>query len=221
MVRVLDVATQGAVRDRSRVIIRNFILVKVKPLEGGDPVFFGFTDYGEDVVLNVVDGETGATVGRTYYGDNAPIQNIDRIPLVIGITVNNVQVQLNPLHPIVQIMARGNDCRNAPVQIHRAYLDPVSMLPVAAPRIRFMGQVNGAPETTAAVGGQSIRMLRLVSHTRETTRTNPAKRSDETYRLRDGDRIGQYAGTAGQWEIWWGEAKKGQTATSASRRGIL
>jgi hypothetical protein len=184
-------------------------------------VFFGFTDFGEDVLINVVDGETGNTVSHTYYGDNAPIQSIDRIPLMIGITVNNVQVQLNPLHPIVQLMARGNDCRNAPMQIHRAYLDPESMLPVAAPRIRFMGQINGAPESTAAVGGQSIRTLRLVSHTRELTRTNPAKRSDETYRLRGGDRMGRYAGTAGQWEIWWGEAKTGQASTPAPRKKFL
>jgi hypothetical protein len=43
--------------------------------------------------------------------------------------------------------------------------------------------------------------------TRELTRTNPAKRSDETQRLRSGDRFRRYSGTAYQWPIWWGEAK--------------
>lgn len=81
------------------------------------------------------------------------------------------------------------------------------MLPVANPRSRLVGQVNGAPEMTAAIGGQSVRTIKVVSHTRELTRTNSAKRSDETYRLRGGDRFGQYSGTAGQWELWWGEAR--------------
>jgi len=207
MVKTLDVATQAAIRDRSRVIPRNFMVVLAKPLGGGEPVPFGFTDFGEDVLVNVIDGETGQTVGHTYYGDSAPIAKMDQIPLKIGLEVNNVQVELNPLHPVVQLMARGHDLRNVKVQIHRGYLSPESMLLVAPPRIRFLGQVNGAPERTAAVGGQSVRTLRLVSHTRELTRTNPAKRSDETQRLRGGDRFRRYSGVAGLWRrtIWWGE----------------
>lgn len=219
MVRVLDAATQGAVRDRSRIFPRDFVGCTVKD-EAGEPVFFGFTNFGEDVVTNVVDIETGSTVSRTFYGDNAPIQSMDPIPLKIGLEVDTTQVVLNQIHPIVQLMARGHDCRNAKVQIWRGYLDPVSMLLVAAPRSRRVGQINGLPIVTPAVGGQGSITLKVVSHTRELTRTNPAKKSDETYRLRSGDRFGQYAGTAGQWEIWWGELKSSQEspATQAPPR---
>lgn len=220
MVRVLDSATQLAVRDRSRVIPRNFVGCTVWDDER-DPVFFGFTDYGEDVITNVIDIETGSTVSRTFYGDDAPILDMDPIPLKVGLEVDTTQVVLSQIHPVVQLMVRGHDCRNAKVQIWRGYLDPESMLLVAAPRSRRVGQINGTPIVTPAVGGQGSITLKVVSHTRELTRTNPAKRSDETYRLRSGDRFGRYAGTAGQWEIWWGENRGaeegGGTTTTAPR----
>ncbi len=207
MVRPLDVATQGAVRDRSRVIVRDFILCTVRTLDTDEPVTFGFTTFGEDVTTNIIDGETGSTVSHTFYGDRAPIQEMDPIPFKIGIEIDTVQVKLNHLHPVVQLMVRGHNCRNAKVQIHRGHLDPDSMLLVAAPRCRRLGQINGTPIITPAVGGQGSVTLKVVSHTRELTRTNPAKSSDETYRLRSGDRINQYAGTAGQWPIFWGEVR--------------
>lgn len=214
MVRVLDAATQGAVRDRSRVIPRNFVSIWL------GSTHYGFTDFGEDVITNIVNGETGAVESYTFYGDNAPIQSMDPIPLKVGLEVDTTQIKMNPLHPAVKLMARSNEqaLRIAKVQIHRGYLDPNSMLLVAAPRCRRLGQVNGAPEMTAAVGGQSVRTLKIVSHTRELTRANFAKRSDETYRLRSGDRMGQYAGTAGQWEIWWGEFKTGEAPPPAPPR---
>jgi hypothetical protein len=81
------------------------------------------------------------------------------------------------------------------------------MLPVALPRCRRLGFVNAAPEEIAGADGQSQLKIEVVSVTRELTRTNPAKRSDETQRLRSGDRLHRYSGTAHQWPIWWGEAK--------------
>jgi len=50
-------------------------------------------------------------------------------------------------------------------------------------------------------------VLTIVSQSRELTRTNPAKASQEFYARRSGDLWGQYTGTAGQWSIWWGEEK--------------
>ncbi|KKB09412.1 hypothetical protein [Devosia chinhatensis] len=207
MVRLLDAATQGAVRDRSRIIPRDFVLFSLTD----DETFtsYGFTNFGEDVSVNVVLNGAGDVGNYAFYGDNAPLQSIDAIPLKIGLEVDTIQVVMNPLHPIVQIMARGNEqaLRTARVQIFRGYLDPASMLLVANPRSRFLGQVNTAPERVAAVGGQSVRTINVRSHTHEMTRTSPAKKSDETYKLRSGDRFGQYSGTAGKWELWWGEVK--------------
>jgi hypothetical protein len=206
MVKSLDGATLGAIADRSRIVVRNFVLFTVKDSEGA-PQLFGFTDYGEDVSIDIVDGVTGATVNRSYAGDFAPLVALDPIPMKIGLEVDTTQVLLNPLHPAVLLMHRGHGCRNAPVQIHRAYLSAVSMLPVALPRCRRLGFINAAPEEIAGPDGASQLKVGVVSVTRELTRTNPAKRSDETQRLRSGDRFRRYSGTAYQWPIWWGEAK--------------
>lgn len=207
MVRPLDAATQGAVRNRSAIVPRDFVLFT---LTSGETITtYGFTNVGEDVAANVVIDASGTVENHTFYGDSAPIQAMDAIPLKIGLEVDTVQVRLNPIHPIVQLLARDDEAalRVARVQIFRGYLDPDSMLLVANPRSRFLGQVNTAPERVAAVGGQSVRTINVRSHTQEMTRTSPAKKSDETYKLRSGDRFGQYAGTAGNWELWWGENK--------------
>jgi hypothetical protein len=219
MVKTLDIATIGAIRNRSAVVPRNFVLCRVETLDTGTPVFFGFTNFGEDVSTSIIDGETGLSVSRTFYGDNAPIVSMDPIPQKIGVDIDTTEVVLNHLHPIVQQMVRGHNCRNAKVQIHRGYLDPVSMRLVAAPRCRRLGQINGTPITIPAVGGQGNFKLRIVSNARELTRTNPAKSSDEYYRLRSGDRINQYAGTAGQWEIFWGEQKGTDEGKTSSGSG--
>ena len=216
--KTLDLDTQGAIRDRNSVVVRDFVLITVKDGEGA-PVNFGFTSYGEDVTLNIVDGFTGSVVGRTYYGDSAPIVRIDPIPAKIGLEVDTVRIALNALHPAVQTMFRGHDCRNAPVQVHRAYLSRDSMLPVAYPRCRRLGWINGAPEEIPGAGSDGATIsLEIVSVTRELTRTNGAKRSDAVQRLRDGDRFRRYSGTAHRWPIWWGEAKAPTRRNNKGRR---
>lgn len=218
--KTLDSATQDAIQDRNRVIPRNFVLFTVKDSEGAD-VRFGFTDYGEDVTLNIVDGLTGDVVSRTYYGDNDPILAIDPIPQKIGLQVDTTRVVLNPFHPAVASMYRGHECRNAPAQIHRAYLSPGSMLPVANPLCRRLGWINKAPEEIGAAGASSELRIEIVSVTRELTRTNPAKRSDETQRLRNGDRFRRYSGTANKWQIWWGEANSTDAKPAPPRKKFL
>ena len=145
MVKPLDGATLGAIADRSRIIVRNFVLFNVKDSEGA-PQLFGFTDYGEDVALDILDGVTGVAVNRSYAGDHAPLLALDPIPMKVGLEVDTTQVLLNPLHPAVLSMHRGHDCRNAPVQIHRAYLSTVSMLPVALPPLLVNPERRGRLE---------------------------------------------------------------------------
>jgi hypothetical protein len=207
MVRILDVDTQTAIRDRRAVLPRNFILVTAKTLDLGELVTFGFTDFGEDVITNVVDGQTGAVVSHTFYGDNGPIVDMDAMPLRIGLEVATTQIVLNPLHPVVALMARGHDLRNAPVQVHRGWLSMESQLLAANPRIRRQGWVNNAPINTAAAGGTSKLTLRVVSHSRELTGTNPTRRSHESQQKRSGDQARKYNGTAHAWQSFWGEAR--------------
>ena len=206
--RNLDTATLDTIRDRRAIVPRNFVLVgPVTPIGGGEPVVFGFTDFGEDVTSNIVDGRTGETVSHLFWGDNAPVGEIDAMPLRVGVEVDTVLVKLNHLHPAVADLVRGHNCRNAPVQIHRGWLSPDSMQLVAPPRCRRLGFVNGTPIDTPAAGGEGSVGLRVVSQNRELTRTNPVKASREFYARRSNDQWGRYTGVTGDWPIWWGEAR--------------
>lgn len=204
MVRVLDVATQGAIRNRNGIVPRDFVVISAKDRDDGSAKLHGFWGDADTVVTNVISGEDGSTVSRTFQGDGA-IVSCDPIPMRIGLEVRTVQLVLSPLHAGVEALVRTDDPRFAKVEIYRGLLDPESMQLVAAPRIRFLGRINGAPIETGAAGSESRVTLRLVSHTRELTRTNPAKKSDETQRKRSGDRFRRYTGVAGEWPIWWGE----------------
>lgn len=204
--RTLDVDTQTAIRNKNGIAIRNFVLIDAKD-DDNDLIRFGFTDYGEDVTLNIVDGRTQSVVSRSYYGDYGPLIGIDPIPLKIGLEIPTIQIGLSQLHVHVQDMVRNHTIRNVQIQVHRAYLSLDSMLPVANPRCRFLGLVNGAPIETPEAGSEGSVTIRAVSHTRELTRTNPAKRSDETQKLRSNDRFRRYGSVAGEWDIFWGEEK--------------
>lgn len=205
MVRALDLATQNAVRNPNQIIPRNFVLIKAVDPDTDGIVYFGFTDYGEDVTLNIIDGRTGQTVNRAYYGDAGPLISMDSIPLQMNLEIPTAQVILSQINSHVQDMVRNHLIRGVEAQIHRAYLDPASMLPVAPPRCRILGLVNGAPIETPAYGGTGSVTLRVTSHTRELTRTNPAKRSHESQKLRDGDNFRRYSTVAADWEVFWGE----------------
>lgn len=203
MVRALDVATQDAIRARGVLIPRNFVVVTAKGRVSGSPVVRGFWDDTGDVVTNVV-GEDGELTSRTFLGDGA-ILACDPVPMRIGLEVRTIQLVLSPLHAGVAQLLRGDDPRGARVEIYRGLLSPDTMLLVSAPRIRFLGKINEAPIETGADGGESQATLRIVSHTRELTRTNPAMKGDEQQRLRSGDRFRRYTAVAGEWPIFWGE----------------
>lgn len=220
MVKTLDVATQGAIRNRSAIVPVNFVTVFAKDRGTGAEAIRGFWNYPETVAVNVVDGETGMVVSRTFVGDGA-ITDIDPIPLTIGLEDRTISITMSQIHAGVQELVRGLDPRFAPVQVHRGNLDPSSGLLVAAPRIRFMGKINGTPINTPAAGAEGSIVLNIVSHTRELTRTNPAMKSDEQQRLRSGDRFRRYSTTAAKWPYWWGEEKSTGEGTKVKRKKIF
>lgn len=205
MVRPLDVATQDAIRYRSAIVPRNFIVVTGKDRVSGDASVRCLWDDAETVLVNVVD-ENGDEISRMFVGGGAVLA-IDPVPMRVGLEVRTIQITLSALHEEVRNIVRGDEPRGATVEIYRGLFDPLSMLLVAAPRIRFLGKINEAPFGTAAVGGESTINLRVVSHTRELTRTNPAKKSDAQQQLRSNDRFRRYTNIVGDWDIWWGEAR--------------
>lgn len=201
--RTLDVAMQGALRNVSAIVPRNFIVVTAKTRDTGVPSLRCFWDDADIVTVSIAD-ENDNVVDRNFAGDGAVLA-IDPIPMRIGLEVRTIQIALSALHAEVIALCRTDEPRGAKVEIYRGLLDPASLRLVARPRIRFLGKINEAPIETPAVGGEGSVTLRVVSHTRELTRTNPARKSDAQQQLRQGDRFRRYAGVAAEWPIWWGQ----------------
>ncbi|MGQ3294610.1 MAG: hypothetical protein ACT6U0_20665, partial [Shinella sp.] len=130
-----------------------------------------------------------------------------------GLPVRPIRIRLSQINDAVQIAIRGYDPKHAPIELHLGLFDTATMLPVAPAVPVFVGRVNGSPITTPAAGSEGSIELSCVSDTRELTRLNPLKRSDEMQQRRVvggvPDRFRRYSDVAGGWlqNIHWGEAK--------------
>ena len=202
--RSIDSNTLAALSSES-LVLRNFVYVRGKTT-GGAPVAFGFWNGEDDTSGAVFEAVDGATESRTYIGGGS-LLDIGAIPSVIGLEVRTVSVKLSQIHPDVQVMVRANDIRHAVVEVHRGLFNVSTGQLVAAPYPRFLGKINAAPIETPSARGEGSITLKCVSNTRDLTRVNTAKKSDETQKLRTGDRFRRFAGVAKAWERWWGEAK--------------
>jgi len=204
------------------LVARNLVWFRARTL--ADPairVEFAFWNDLDEVEIAVEDPTTGGTVTRTYVGDGS-LLDMAEIPLTSDLTIRTVRVPLSQIHAGVQAMVRGADIRLADVQIHRAILDPDTRQLVSA-KCHFLGQVDRAPLGTPSVGEEGSVEIECVSSTRELTRTNPAKKSDEFLKARSGDRFYRYTGTANV-PIFWGQEKErvgrsGQTSNSLGAFG--
>lgn len=205
--RSVDTATYDALvaAPDTGLVERNLVSLFVRSLNGVSTKTFCFWNDLDTVTIAVIDGTTGATVNRDFVGDGS-ILAMDRIPLTSDLTVRTVKVTLSPIHETVEDMARGYDIRGARVEIHRCLFNPQTGAVIGTALCHFVGKVNKAPFSTASVGDESSLPIDVVGHTRELTRTNPAKKSDETQRRRSDDRLRRYTGTANV-KLWWGMEK--------------
>jgi len=199
------IAALGAAR-AAGLAPRQLVTIWARPNAGGEPEQFGFWDGVLPVELEVVGGRTGVTEIRSFQADGALIK-VEGLRQSIDLKTRPANVQLNPLHPAVALLFAGYRLRLAAMEIHRVTLDVATRLPVAAARCRYLGLVETAARKKPKAGGEGSLTLSCVSDAIQLTRTNPAKRSDETQRLRSGDRMMQYAEVVGDWEISWGEAE--------------
>lgn len=187
------------------LVVRNFLYVHAKT-SAGVAAPFGFWSGEGAVSVNVIDAQTRLTVSRTYQGTGA-ILDWPQIVGQMGLDVRTAEVVLSPLHVEVENMVRGHVVKHAIAEMHRGLFDINTGQIVSAPYPEFLGKVNGAPIETPAAGGEASVRLRLVSTVEELTRTNTAKKSDESQKLRSNDRFRRYSGVAGTINLWWGEAR--------------
>lgn len=218
--RNVDSATAAAYQSRRAHIPRYFVWIEAKNRTSGGLETMGLWNGDDTVDVSVVNPDTGLPVTRTYHAAGA-LLNIDPIPAVSDLSVRTIQIGLSQINAAVQQAIRGYDPRLAKVQIHRGMLDLDTREVIGYPVPLWDGQVNGSPIETPAVGQEGGIALQVVSHTRMLTRTNAAKRSDETQKLRQGDRLRRYSDTAGEWAFWWGEEKASNNSKPSHLSGAL
>lgn len=151
---------------------------------------------GADNQTFTIDGQQ-----REYFGAGAVLD----VPSIISITGFNVQTQsasLAILTPEVEQLILGYDARQAPVEIHIARFDPETNVLLGTDRV-FRGWLDKAPISSGQKGGTAGLGISLASNGRVLTRKSNLKKSDESQRLRNGDRFFRYADVSGSVKVYW------------------
>lgn len=185
---------------------RRFLWVRCET-RGSPPVAdpIGVWTGDRDVTVTVIDGQTNASVVRTYYGMGRKLR-IPAIPRVSDLTIQTIDCKLSQLSNVTQIMVRENNVRFVKVDIHEGLLHTRSKLLVSNPELVFSGEVDGDPIDTPKTGGEGSITLEIVSDAiRVLTETNPAMRSYETQAQLSNDQFGKYTAAVQNFEFDWGE----------------
>lgn len=191
--------------DAETVAPRDFISIFAKRRDNGQIVVDSYWSDEGTISAEVIDPLTGSVVTRTYQGGGAMIQT-SAVPLVVGLVVQNVTAQFSQVDDRIQQLLRTYDARQARVELHRGMLDPRSGLLVSPATPRFSGFVDELEVPTAKQGEDADITATFNSHTQETTRSNPATRSDADQRLRSAtDGFFQHVATIGEQNIFWGQ----------------
>lgn len=203
-----------------RLVARDFLWIVARDRVTGAPVTDGMWSDVGNTTAAVINPDTGLAVNRDWYGSGTLVQ-IDDIPLVANLTVQNVNIRMSQVSEHVQTLVRLYDCRQARVEIFRGLFDPETKQMVAPAECRFVGFVDTITITTPAENDEGAVTLVCASHTQEMTRSNPVTRSHATQILRHpGDMFFADADTVTEWEFFWG-SEKGVVPTQPKRKKFL
>ena len=205
--RAISADNQLAAEQRL-LVPRDFLSIWARNRETGDAAFVGFwSDIIGPLTANVIDPDTGLPVSRPFLGFGKDLIQIDDIPQVAAIQIQQVAIRLSQIGDIVTLAVRQYDTRQCRVQIHRGLFHPGGRVMVSAAECRFDGFSDELDITTPAEGEDGICTMLCVSHTREMTRANPDTRSHESQIKRHpGDNFLINAATIGDRDIRWGRA---------------
>lgn len=215
-------ATNNALSAR-RLVARDFFWIQAKDASNV-PQTAAFWNDRNQITCNVISGQDGSTVARTFNGSGKLI-TADDIPLTNDLTIRTINVTLNYLNTSIDSLIRGYNLRLALVEIHRLLFDPTTRAIVETLPPRFTGFVDGVTFNTPAVGGTGSVQLKCVSHTQELTRVSTDKRSNSAQHRRLGtDNFYQYTGVISARTVFWGtEHGKtlGVSQTAGPRQGFI
>lgn len=203
MTRSLSAENFAAIQQR-RIVPRDFIWLIARDRTTGAPVAEGVWSGKGNFTAAVIDPHTGGSQERQFFGSGSLI-SVGDIPLVQGITVQNLTITLSGLDAGVNDYVRTNDLKQAEIQIFRGFFDPDTRLLVAPAVARFVGFIDDAPITTAKENNPGAITITATSNTQELTRANSDTRSDASQRLRSAtDNFYQDTAVVGGWQFFWG-----------------
>jgi hypothetical protein len=216
--RAISLENQAALAART-LVARDFLWFVARDPTTGNPVSVGFWSDLENVSAFVLNPDTLLPVTRNYYGAGSLIE-IDDIPSVSVIQVQDVHIRMSQLDEMVELAVRGYDLKQARVEIHRGLFDPVSRNLVAPAIVRFVGFVNLVEIHTPRENEDGYVDITCVSHTQELVRSNPATRGyEDQIRRQAGDTFFKDAAVVPEWDLQWGEERGTQKVET--RKGLF
>lgn len=182
----------------ANVVPRHLVWIVARNRGTGAAEAVGFWN-GKDSREFDVGGET-----RSYFGAGA-LLSVGPIRGAVGLDVRRHELGLSAVTPEVLLAIRGYDVRLAPIEVHRAFMDPETGMQIGAPVRVLKGTVDEAPIVSAAGADQPSVTLVVASASRALTRTLTAKKSEATQRQIDpSDRGREYSAISGAVGVFWG-----------------
>lgn len=198
--RQFGAATQAYFAAREGVHAEALLWITARDRVTGVQASIGLWTGAQDAQITI------GGVARAYVGANE-VLGIEDIQHELGLQVRQARLSLAGIAPGVETAIRAFDARLAPVEIHRALFSVTTGALVEEPHRVFKGWIDTVDFETGAIGGATTCEVTVVSNARVLTRTLATKKSDETQKLRSGDRFRRYANATGQVGVWWGEQR--------------
>lgn len=204
--RSLETAALNALAER-QIVFRRLVWFKAMTRDNPPaPEPAGFCNDVRPITTNVIDGDTGDSVSRTFYAAGSLI-SVEGLSGRSDMSVPQVEIRLSHVNTEVINAVRAYSVRQVPVETYLALFDPATRSLVATPRPDFMGFVDEPVIHTGADGEESYISLICVSHSRELTRFNTDTRSNASQWRRDEtDNFFADATVVSDWPIYWGVA---------------
>ncbi|WP_291732346.1 hypothetical protein [Leisingera sp. F5] len=198
--RIFDSGTSALLAARGGLAAVRLVWISARNRSSGQVETIGLCSAEDDLTVQI-----GAET-RTYSGAGGLLQ-AEPITAGPGLSVRVHQLQLSAIAPEVEALVKGYDTRFAPVEIHRALLDPSTRLLAGEPHRVFRGMINAITFPRAEAGGTPSCSIEVVSETRVLTRTLGLKKSHESHKARGGDKFRQYGNISGSVPVYWGEQR--------------
>lgn len=203
---------------RNGLITQEMVSIKARHRTTGVEEWFCFYTGLDTYAFNVVSGETGTLVSRTFAGDGSVLQ-IGKSVRRSGLEYKNKTVTLSMLHPTVELMVRGYDLRMAPIEFHIGVLDPASRLFADDPQVDWQGFINEPNSVRPAPGSEGGVTFSCLSHSVELTYINPLMRAHEIQSQRSGDGLYKYLTIMPEVTLPWGmETSDTKPAASSGKK---